>query len=169
MEWKIDLGNGETMGYDGIGDLPLIGYTALTHLPNGLKVSGDLDLCGCTNLRSLPPKLKVGGYLDLARCAALRSLPKGMEVDKWLRIVGCTALRALPAGLKVKERIYAGGHHQLFIPDSVECDGVGVNIGSKTINDHSEKYYFIRKTEPGRFPNWIYGVDQIRMSEGQSK
>jgi hypothetical protein len=39
------------------GRLNLYGYTALTHLPEGLSVEGDLDLEGCTAPTALPQSI----------------------------------------------------------------------------------------------------------------
>jgi hypothetical protein len=83
------------------GSLSLAGCTALTHLPEGLRVDGDLYLRGCTALTHLPEGLRVGGKLDLFRCTALTHLPEGLRVRGSLYLGGCTALTHLPEGLRV--------------------------------------------------------------------
>lgn len=69
--------------------------TALTHLPDDLKVDYKLDLTGCENLTHLPENLTVG-TLILRGCTSLTALPEGLNVH-FLVISGCTSLTEFPA------------------------------------------------------------------------
>ena len=84
------------------GSLDLSG-TAITSLPDGLKVGGSLYLRD-TAIEALPDGLKVGGFLDLSG-TAIEALPDGLKVGGSLDLRG-TAIKALPGGLKVGGNIY---------------------------------------------------------------
>lgn len=71
--------------------------SALTDLPDGLRVEFRLDLRGSTSLVRLPRGLKVG-TLILAGCTALESLPDRLNVT-FLDLEGCTRLTGWPRGL----------------------------------------------------------------------
>jgi hypothetical protein len=74
--------------------------SALTELPDDLRVEFRLDLSGSTALTALPEGLTVG-TLDLRNCTALTRLPEGLDVC-FLDLSGCTRLANWPERLSVK-------------------------------------------------------------------
>jgi hypothetical protein len=85
------------------GDLSL-SYSKVKSLPEGLEVGGDLYLMSCNDLTSLPKSLKVSGGLFLNKSKSITSLPEGLEVgDLSLRE---TNINSLPKGLKVNALLY---------------------------------------------------------------
>lgn len=68
--------------------------SAVTEIPQGIKVKSILDCTGCRELRSLPTNLKVG-TLRLSGCVSLQALPEGL--DCWfLRMNGCWGFKSWP-------------------------------------------------------------------------
>ncbi|MGR3912544.1 MAG: NEL-type E3 ubiquitin ligase domain-containing protein, partial [Candidatus Rhabdochlamydia sp.] len=98
--------------------------TALTTLPDDLKVKNHLKLSQCKKLKVLPTGLKVPGNLDLSDCTSLTSLGEGLIVQESLYLYGCTALTALPKRLKIKKSIEMRDCTNLtFLPEGLELQG----------------------------------------------
>jgi uncharacterized protein (TIGR02996 family) len=74
--------------------------TAITKLPNDLKVAGNLYLAG-TRITALPPNLNVGGSLYLAY-TPITALPDNLGVGGNLDLA-YTRITALPMNLRVGE------------------------------------------------------------------
>jgi hypothetical protein len=96
----------------------LAGCTALTHLPEGLKVHR-LNLNDCTSLKQLPAglvahsiqaqrsglthlpdDLQVTYKLDLTDCKSLQTLPQNLQTGS-LILQGCPRLEEMPDGLSI--------------------------------------------------------------------
>ena len=89
-----------------VGDLYLSG-TAITALPDNLKVGGNLDLSG-TPIRSFPDNLKVGGNLNLTGTPTITALPDNLKVggNLWINSTPNLDKDNLPSSLVVKGEIY---------------------------------------------------------------
>jgi hypothetical protein len=74
--------------------------TAVTSLPDDLRVDYRLDLSDCKRLFALPAGLKVGS-LVLRGCTALRALPSRLDVC-FLDLTGCTELEGWPEDASIK-------------------------------------------------------------------